>query len=248
MEYMTNLRKIRYIRIAGLALGAVAVAGVAIAVTASAAGMTFGFNRPSSPHSTDATSGAVVDASSASAACSDFMQHFATHIGKSQAQINDAFQKSIADTLADEVKSGQLTQAQADAIKAKLAKQTPCALPTNHAPGPNKTAVGAYMQQYMAAAAGALGISQAQLSTDLKNGQSLSELATAKGMSEAQFRTKLITNLKPALDQAVTNKNITAAQETTILNKLQTGPLPLWNIPGTRPKPAASPTPAATTA
>ena len=57
------------------------------------------------------------------------MKHFAVEIGKSQADINSAFQRAIADTLADEVKSNQITQAQADAIKKKLANQTPCALP-----------------------------------------------------------------------------------------------------------------------
>jgi hypothetical protein len=61
-------------------------------------------------------------------------------------------------------------------------------------------------------------------------------------VSEADFRTKLIAALKPALDQAVTDKKITAAQEQEIVNRLQTGPLPLWNTAMKRPKPAASPT------
>ena len=167
------------------------------------------------------------------------MQHFATNLGKSQSQINSAFQKAIADTLADEVKAGQITQAQADAIKAKLANQTPCTLPKPRTPGGDKTVIGAFMQQYLAAAASALGISQTQLTTDLKSGQSLSQIASAQNVSEADFRTKLIANLKPTLDQAVTDKKITAAQEQAILNRLQTGQLPLWNLPAHRPKPTA---------
>lgn len=242
MVRMTRLPGARILRIAGLAAGAVAVGVAAIAVTASASGMSLGFNRTAAQQSSSSAPTAV-DASSTSSACSDFMKHFAVEIGKTQAQINSAFQKSIADTLADEVKSGQITQAQADKIKQQLANQTPCNLPANRKAGGDKSSIGAFMQQYLAAAASALGISQAQLTTDLKNGQSLSQIAAAQNVTEANFRTKVIANLTPALDQAVKNKTLTAAQEQTIISRLQTGPLPLWTLPAHRPKPAASPNP-----
>jgi len=244
MDCMTTLSRARILRVAGLSIGAVAVGIAAIAVTASASGMSLNFNRTSAPQSAPGSSLTAVDASSSSAQCSTFMKHFAVEIGKTQAQINSAFQKAIADTLADEVKSGQITQAQADGIKAKLANQTPCTLPNIRTPRGDKTALGAYMQQYLAAAASALGITQTQMTTDLKSGQSLSQIAAAQHVSEADFRTKLIAGLKPALDQAVTDKKITSAQETLILQRLQTGELPLWNPPMKRPKPAASPAPA----
>jgi hypothetical protein len=41
----------------------------------------------------------------------------------------------------------------------------------------------------------------------------------------------LIAKLQPQLDTAVTNKQITSAQEQEIINKLKTGPLPLWDKP-----------------
>src|SRR5438876_605593 len=68
---------------------------------------------------------------------------------------------------------------------------------------------------------------------------------TAQKVSEGDFRTKLINNLKPALDKAVTDKKLTADQETAILNRLKTGPLPLWNAHTPKPKPATSATPSA---
>lgn len=229
---VTRLWKTRYLRIAGLAVGMVLVAGVAVVVTASAAGVSFGFHPSASTVAApDATN--AVDTSKPSSACSDFMKHFAVDLSKSQAEINAAFQKAIGETLADEVKNGQLTQAQADALKKKLAKQTPCSLPTSagHKPGDgSKARLGVTMQQYIAAAAAALGISEAQLSADLKAGQSLADVAKAQNVSEADFRTKLIANLKPMLDQAVANKALSAAQEQEILTRLQTGELPLWNV------------------
>ncbi len=248
IEGMTSLFRARSFRIVAMAVGAVAVAGAAVVVTASAAGMSFGFRPTGAPSSVD-TATTAVDATKSSSVCSDFMKHFAIEIGKSQAQINTAFQKSIADTLADEVKSGQITQAQADAIKKKLANQTPCTLSSatgNKGAATAKPAIAAYMQQYLAASASALGITETQLTADLKAGQSLSQVAAAQHVSEADFRTRLIANLKPVLDGAVTNKTITAAQEQTLLDQLQTGPLPLWNAPVHKPKPTPTATPATT--
>ena len=244
---ITLITRTRYLRVAGLAVGAVLIAGLAVVVTASAAGMTFGF-RPSTSAPSDAQV-AAVEASASSTACSDFMKHFAVAISKSQAEISAAYQKAIADTLADEVKGGQLTQAQADTIKKKLAGQTPCALPSSaghSAAGNAKPAIGAYMQQYITAAAAALGVTEAQLKADLAAHQSLSQVAAAQHVSEADFRTKLIANLKPALDQAVASNKLTSAQEQAIMSRLQTGPLPLWNAPARPAKPTPTATPATT--
>lgn len=244
MSDMKTLFKTRYARIAGLALGAVAVAGAAVVVTASAAGLSFG-PRPAASTQAAAETAAVPDSAARSAVCSDFMSHFAVEIGKSQAQIDAAFQKAIADTLADEVGKGTLTQAQADAIKARLANQTPCTLPANVSPrGGARSAIGAYLQAYEKAAAAALGITPAELQTDLKSGQSLSQIAAAHNVTEADFRTKLIANLQPTLDAAVAAKQLTPAQEQAIVNRLKTGELPLWNRPAPHPKaPTATPTP-----
>src|SRR3989441_5200377 len=148
--------KQRYLRVIGLAVGAVAVAGSAVIVTASAAGIGFGFHTAGAPQG-DASL-AAAQASTASTVCSNFMKHFAVEISKSQAEINSAFQRAIADTLADEVKSGQMTQAQADAIKQKLANQTPCALPSAVGRASGDKALGAYLQQYLTAASSALGV------------------------------------------------------------------------------------------
>jgi len=235
--------KQRYLRVIGLAVGAVAVAGSAVIVTASAAGIGFGFHTAGAPQG-DASL-AAAQASTSSTVCSNFMKHFAVAISKSQAEINTAFQKAIADTLADEVKSGQITQAQADALKKRLSSQTPCVLPsTIHRGSAPKAQIEAYMQQYVTAAAAALGISEAQLKTDLAGGQSLSQVATAQKVSEADFRTKLINNLKPILDKAVTDKKLTADQAKAIVSRLQTGPLPLWStVPKHKPATAATPKP-----
>ncbi|HEY6116339.1 MAG TPA: hypothetical protein VI172_10305 [Candidatus Dormibacteraeota bacterium] len=229
----------RLIRAASLAMGAVIIGGVAVVAAASAAAM-IGF-RPSTSAQADEATVTAAEVRVSSQACSDFMSHFAVEIGKTQAEINAAFQRAIADTLADEVKAGRLTQAQADAIKARLANRTPCALGGSQ---PRGAKLEAFMQQYVASAAAALGMTEAQLKTDLRSGQSLAQIAAAKKVSESDFRTRLIANLKPVLDKAVTNKRITSAQENAILGRLKTGPLPLWNR-ARNPKPAPAATPSA---
>ena len=227
----------RLIRAASLAMGAVIIGGVAVVATASAAAM-IGF-RPSTPAEANEPALAAAEARVSSQVCGDFMSHFAVEIGKTQAEINAAFQRAIADTLADEVKAGRLTQSQADTIKQRLANRTPCSF-GDLRPGGAK--LEAFMQQYVAAAAAALGITEAQLKTDLRNGQSLSQVAAAQKVSEGNFRTKVIATLKPILDKAVANKQITATQEQTILTRLQSGQLPLWDRHMKRkPAPAATP-------
>ncbi len=242
---ITTLARPRTIRLAGFAAGAIAVAGAAVYVTAAAAGYSFNFNTP--PAGSTSTAGLTSSANESaatSAACTDFMTHFAADLGSSQTKVNAAFQQAIAETLADQVKAGKLTQTQADAIKKKLAGKNPCAIGPALAPHPSPAGKApAYTQQLLAAAASALGITTDQLKTDLAKGMSLSQIAAAHTppITEAQFRTALIAAIKPLLDQAVTNKQLTSAQEQKILQRLQTAPIPFWSK---APKlPAAAPTP-----
>jgi hypothetical protein len=78
---------------------------------------------------------------------------------------------------------------------------------------------------------------------------SLSQIAAGQKppVTEAQFRTKLIAQLTPLLDAAVKSNKLTAAQEQMILKQLQTGPIPFWNTPVRKLKPAAPTSPATTT-
>jgi hypothetical protein len=225
---------LRHLRILGFAAGAFAVSGAAVLVTASAAGLNVGF-RSNSPHTTQPGTASIGQKADATAVCNAFIAHLATDLGKSQSQVNAAIQKAIGETLADEVNKGDLTQSQADALKKKLASQPPCALSgvgRIGAPG-DKATIGAYQGQLVTAAAAALGISETQLKTDLAAGKTLSQIAAAKNppVTEAQFRTNLIAQLKPLLDTAVKNSKLTTTQEQAILQRLQTGPIPYWNTP-----------------
>jgi hypothetical protein len=242
---INRLAKHSFLRIFGLAAGAAVVSGAAVLVTASAAGYNLPFLTSSSSPAPSAST-ASLDKQARTAVCNDFVSHFSADLGKSQSAVSAAFQKAIGETLADQVKNGKLTQAQADKIKQRLAGQAPCAIAGNlKAPG---AGLGAYRPALLTAAASALGITDQTLKTDLAQGMTLAQIAAAQkpALTEADFRSRLIAKLTPALDAAVANKQLTADQEAKIIKHLQTGPIPFWNKPmhaGKAPRPAAATTP-----
>jgi hypothetical protein len=234
---ITRIAKFRYLRIVGFATGAAAVAGAAILVTASAAGLSFG-SRAASPQQATVETAAIAEKATPAAICDAFLTHLTADLGNklTKSQVSAAIQKAIGETLADEVKNGDLKQAQADALKAKLASQPTCALAgIGKTAGPFKPGRnGAYNQLVMTASASVLGIADAQLKTEFANGKTLSDLAAAhkpQPITESQFRASLIAKVTPMLDSAIANKQMTAEQKTETLKRLQTGPIPFWSKP-----------------
>jgi len=220
---ISRFLRIKAVRFAAYAAGAIAVAGSAVYVVAAATSPTPSPSSTSSPNRPGEGNGAV---------CTDFINHFTADLGTDQSKLDAAFQKAITETLADQVKAGKLTQQQADAMKAKLAGKQPCAIaPALQQRGGGKAAMGAYVKQLLAAAASSLDVTPDQLKADLQKGMSLSQVAATHNppITEDQFRTKLIANLKPLLDQAVTNGKLTADREQKILQRLQSGPIPFWD-------------------
>ena len=174
------------------------------------------------------------------AICTNFLGHLATDLNTSPANLDAAVQKAIGQTLDDQVKSGKLTQARADALKQRLAGKAPCAI-AGQLRKVRTGKIAAYRSALITASASALGVTPDALRADLKKGMSLSQVAAAQkpAVTEAQFRARLIANLTPLLDKAVAEGKLTKARETAILQRLQSGPIPLWNRPT---KPASAPT------
>ena len=218
------------LRIAIPVAAALLVAGGAIAITASAAGLRVApLAVATSPALTPGSGTAAgTGRAKAGAPCEIYLGHLATQLGVSRGKLDAAAVAAAKSTLKDEVASGTITQAQADRIAARLPAASLCpAVLSGHGAGHGKAA--AAMSSYLSAAASALGVSEVQLKQDLKGGQTLSQVATAQGVSEADFKTKVMSSLKPKLDAAVAAKKITQAQEDAALAKLQAADPPLWN-------------------
>jgi ribosomal protein S20 len=74
----------------------------------------------------------------------------------------------------------------------------------------------------LAAAAQYLGLTDAQLLSDLGSGKSLAQLAKARGKSVAGLEQAMVAAIKSRLDQAVSAGQITKAQEHKVLSRLAT--------------------------
>lgn len=232
------------------AVGGVTVAAVAVVVTGAATGTPLLAASPSpSPSPGSGTN-----------YCSRFTGHVASNLGKSQSQVQKAISDAVNQTIQDAVKNGDLTQSQADKIKARLGSSTS----SGQCPGgvrgiagigrggAGRGGIGPFFGgariNTLDEVAKALGITTAQLQQDLQSGKTVQELASAQGMDEAAFRSKLASVTKADLDQQVKSGNLTQNQENAILQRIQNGTPPLWN--GTPkpfgPRPKASPSPSAT--
>ena len=146
------------------------------------------------------------------------MGHLANQLGVSPAKLDAAALAAAKATVQDQVTSGKITQAQADKIGARMPATGLCSGAIN---GLGATRAAVAKSAYLTAAATALGITEAQLKADLKAGQTVSQVAAAQKVSEADFKTKVIAALKTKLDAAVAAKTITQAQEDAQLAKLQ---------------------------
>jgi hypothetical protein len=74
-----------------------------------------------------------------------------------------------------------------------------------------------------------LGITPKTLRQDLLKGQTVSDLAGAKGLNKEQFETKLIADVKPRLEDQVGHKVITQAQADRVADRISKGYVPFWD-------------------
>ncbi|HEX2645914.1 MAG TPA: hypothetical protein VHO95_01685, partial [Candidatus Dormibacteraeota bacterium] len=64
---------------------------------------------------------------------------------------------------------------------------------------------------------------------DLRKGQKVSDLARDRGITQEQFETRLIANLRPRLETLVDKKVITQGQADRLLDRIAKGHIPFWN-------------------
>ena len=223
------MRTPRFLRIAIPVVGALLVAGGAIAVTASAAGLRVSPLAAATTPSPKAATGAAAAGSGKTAACQAYMAHLATQLNVTPAKLDAAAHAAAKATVQDQVKSGKITQAQADKIEAKLPSASAgfCSGAINELGKAPRASLA--KSAYLTAAAAALGVTETQLKADLKAGQNLSQVAAAQKVSEADFKAKVTASIKAKLDAAVAAKTITQAQEDAQLAKLQAGDPPYWS-------------------
>ena len=146
-------------------------------------------------------------------------------------QTQDALKQAELQTVDQMLKDGQITQQQADALKAKINAGQGLGpiggFGFRHGGG-FKAGAGVMRDLMMAelsAAASALHMSTADFQNALRSGKSLADLETQQKVSDSTVQAAMKNAAKGVLDKAVKAGTITQAQADAILSRVGTGML-----------------------
>jgi polyhydroxyalkanoate synthesis regulator phasin len=165
--------------------------------------------------------------------CEQYLQDLAKRLGVSVSTLQQDKLSAREDVLAQMVKDGKLTQSQATAIQQRLQSKQACTGKGNSAGrGIVLNSLKQYLPNVESQVAQGLKLTSSQLTADLKNGQSLNQIATAQGVSSTQLHTIVLNAVQSAVNQAVKDGNLTQAQATTFMQALQKHPAILDSLLG----------------
>lgn len=140
----------------------------------------------------------------------------AKQLGISPTKLSDALKKALSDRVDAAVAAGRLTQAEGDALKQRINSDEFPLFGGLHRGFGHFGFFG-----NLTAAADYLGLTEAQLRSQLEGGKSLAQVAQAQGKSVAGLVDSLVAAAKQRLDQAVAAGRLTQAQETEMLGGLR---------------------------
>ncbi len=142
----------------------------------------------------------------------------AGRLGVTPSALQDAFKAALKDQVEAAVKAGTLTRAQADAIEARIASGQGLGFG-----GPGGPMGGMHRggMERLTAAATYLGLTEAELRTQLESGKTLAEVAKAQGKTADGLVQALVDAETTELAKAVQDGRLTAAQQQQILGQLK---------------------------
>jgi len=176
---------------------------------------------------------AAVAATGSGSGGSDFLDSVAKHLGVTPQKLKDATKAAAIDQVNADLAAGRITQAQADELKKRIeAGNGVLGGPGGPGIGPGPGFGGAgggaipgfgrpAIANEIAAAAKYLGLSEADLGTKLRDGQSLADIAKAQSKDLDGLKTAILDAAKADLDKAVADKKLTQSQADDIYNGLK---------------------------
>jgi len=159
-----------------------------------------------------------------------YQQKLADGLGVSKDKLATAQKDASKAVVAQMVKDGKLTQAQADALNTRIDAGMGEGFPFGGhemgrgMDGPGMMGRGGMMGdmgKVVAAVAAKLGLTSEQLISEIRGGKSLLDIAKEKNVSEADLKATIVATLKPILDKAVKDGKLTQAQEDATLKQVQ---------------------------
>jgi hypothetical protein len=151
-----------------------------------------------------------------------FLNQLAASLNIQRSALDQAIGTAATNTLAAEVQAGTLTQAQADAITARVQAGGLGALFGGRGGprGGSQSDAGVHQAMFDAAAA-ALNLTPETLRTRLREGATLASLATAAGTTEQAVTNAALAAARTTLDAAVAAGSLTQAQADEVYARLQ---------------------------
>ena len=138
----------------------------------------------------------------------------AKQLGVSPTKLSDALKKALSDRVDAAVAAGRITKAEGDALKQRINSDD---FPLFG--GFHRGHFGSIGR--LSAAADYLGLTEAQLRSELESGKSLAQVAQAHGKSVDGLVDAVVAAAKKHLDAAVAAGRLTKTQETEMLNGLR---------------------------
>jgi hypothetical protein len=139
----------------------------------------------------------------------------AQQLGIQPSKLSDALKKALENRVDAAVAAGRMTKAQGDALKQRIEAGE---VPLFAGPGFGDRGRFHHGGPGLDAAAKYLGLTDAQLDTQLRDGKSLADVAKAKDKSVDGLVEAMVADLEQHLDSEVKEGHLTQAQETSILS------------------------------
>lgn len=139
----------------------------------------------------------------------------AEDLGISPSRLTEALKKALSERVDEAVEAGRLTKDEGDALKERIQSED---FPL-FGGGLHRGHLGFYHD--LDAAADYLGLSEAELRSELREGKSLADIARDQGKSVDGLVDALVSEAKARLDDAVADGRITQSQANSILEDLR---------------------------
>jgi uncharacterized protein YidB (DUF937 family) len=143
----------------------------------------------------------------------------AKQLGVQPSELSAALKKALSNRVDQAVKDGRLSKAEGDALKARINSGQFPLLGVPRGPGFGHSGRGHFgfgHEHFLSTAAGYLGLTEAQLRTQMNNGKSLAQIAKDRDKSVGGLVDKLVAGKKERIEAAVKAGRLTRAEANEI--------------------------------
>lgn len=177
--------------------------------------------------------GTAIAASQTDSPASSFFDSVAQHLGISSEELEDATKAAALDQVNQALEEGRITEEQAEELRSRIESGEG---PGFFGPGlfgfrghggpdgidgPGLNHHFPLLQDKLSPAAEYLGLTEAELFEQLREGKSLAEVAEAEGKSVDGLKQAILDGARAALDEAVAEERLAQAQADAIYERLQ---------------------------